>query len=69
MKKFMEEMIYPGYCNLKWYQKAMCIILTPFICTWFLVWVGVAYLGRGLYQFSDLMTGWHINEGNWMEDL
>ena len=51
------------------WKKILWLLLAPFVFLWLgLTWV-IMKIGRGLYQFGDLISGWTWNGGDWLEDV
>lgn len=50
-------------------KKILKAILTPFIVLWLGISWCIMKVGRGIYVFGDLISGWRWNGGDWMEDV
>ena len=49
-------------------KKIICIIIFPFVIGWLgLCWC-IMKIGRGIYQFGDLLSGWKW-DGDWLQEL
>ena len=51
------------------WKKILYVIAVPFVYLWLFVCFLIMKLGRGIYQFGDLISGWRWNGGDWMEEV
>lgn len=41
----------------------------PALCGWFFMCVGIMKIGKGIYMFGDMLSGWNLNHKDWNEDI
>lgn len=51
-----------------WKQILYCIAF-PFIMIWMCICWCIMQIGKWIFRFGDLLSGWRWNEGNWLEDV
>ena len=55
--------------QLKGVKKIFAYILLPFIFLYSGIVIMIALLGKAIYKFADLMSGYLLNNGDWSEDF
>ena len=56
------------WCMPLWKKILFCIIF-PFVAGWLYFCKAIMWFGKLIYLFGDLLSGFSLNNGNWLEDV